>query len=76
MRPGWGGDTAVMDEATIDCAICGTNGVLEVQLQGLNDSAEWRTVTTWVVCSPHIRTVRIDPLGLAQHQRLVLMPLL
>ena len=69
------GDAAGMDEATIDCAICGRHGDLEVQLQRLTDLAEWRTAHAWVVCRAHVGAVRIDPAGLEFDQRLVMMPL-
>lgn len=43
-----------MDEATIDCTICGHDGWLEVRVETLDNEANWRTVYRYVMCRRHL----------------------
>lgn len=64
-----------MDEATLDCAVCGGNGAWEMQDQILDADLSWQTFYRLTYCDTHLMThFRVlDPP--AEHYRLVLMPL-
>ena len=64
-----------MDEPTIDCR-CGERGAYEVQLQALNQRADWSTAWRAVTCSKHLsETLNAQAYGLLASERIVLMPL-
>lgn len=65
-----------MDEATIDCLICGGAGRIEIALQVLDDRADWRVVHHAVFCAEHRSKAlegTVDRLFVAS--RLVVSPL-
>lgn len=74
--PGPVPDPRPMDEATIDCTFCGGDGALEIALERLDDSAEWRRTGHWVICKRHTPDLNSGLwLGLAHTERLVVMAL-
>lgn len=70
--PGPVPEPAGMDEATIDCTICGRDATLEVVDQVLDDGAEWRTIYRYVVCDEHRERVHFTLHRLQPHERVIL----
>lgn len=58
-------DPEGMDEPTLDCTLCGRDASLEIRLERLDDTANWRRVTSWRACDRHhdAYAVRADWLG-------------
>lgn len=66
-------DDLRMDEATIDCSLCGRPGWLEARVERLNEHAEWATRARWTVCQEHTDALRMDHRWLLGTDRVVLM---
>jgi hypothetical protein len=65
-----------MDEATIDCTFCGGAGAVELRLERLDDTAEWRRQGHWVLCKRHLPDLDSGLWsGLDHAERLVVMSL-
>jgi len=78
-RPMYGGqivrERMAMDEPTIDCR-CGERGAYELQLQALNERADWSTAWRAVTCSKHLHeTFDAQVYHLLFFERIVVMPL-
>lgn len=60
-----------MDEATLECAICDGPGYLEVQVQALNNEAEWVICHRYVTCEGHLDRLHLSFSMLDQESRIV-----
>lgn len=60
-----------MDEPTIDCSVCGAAGYLEVQVQSLDDTANWRLVYRYVMCTRHLDRLHISWPMLSHDSRVI-----
>lgn len=65
-------DDGPMDEPTIDCTICCRPGYLEVQVQTLNNEAEWRVVYRYVICERHLERLQVSWSMLGHDSRVIL----
>ena len=79
VRPMYGGqivrERLGMDEPTIDCR-CGQPGAYELQLQALNQRADWSSAWRAVTCAKHLsETFEVQVYGLLVFERIVVMPL-
>lgn len=67
-------DSAGMDEPTLDCTYCGHPASVELQLQRLDETAEWRTAGRWSICARHLARLNTNSWeGLEHDERLVVM---
>lgn len=61
-----------MDEATLECTLCGRDAVLEFRLELLDDAASWRKKQSWLACKQHA-CAYIDADWLVHSARVIVM---
>lgn len=66
-------DPSGMDEATIDCQWCGRAALVEVLIQELDDTANWRTIRRIVACAEHGNALEVTLVRLRPDERIVAM---
>lgn len=62
-----------MDEATIDCTVCGRDAYLEVRVETLDDTANWRTTYRYLICPRHLNRLQVSYELLGTDARVILM---
>lgn len=62
-----------MDEDTIDCQYCGAGADVEVRVQYLDDTANWKTIRKIIACRAHAARLEFTVCDLLQGERLVVM---